>query len=337
MARQRDLLEILNDHENSLRRIQATLARVAAASVAALDDLTDVTITGGATRHVLAHNGAGQYVNRLLVEADISDLGSYLPLSGGTMTGAILSPAGSAAAPAYQVGVADMGLFYEGAGLFGFALDGATALLLREGRLTLYDQGAATADAAQTYIDFYDNAGHRLGILGNTLATDDDFSVYADTGDLKLYPGGGTVYTYDTGQSAYVETFPKGTLIVMDAYADTVDYTSVPASSTITHSLVVACEYANQPVYVEVSILVRWADLTVGNYVWSRPYINGSGYTTINVDTADTTLHLTQTTTTRKQVTADSSGDVTLQVNAYSQGGTADITEVTITYAIWRA
>lgn len=43
----------------------------------ALDDLTDVTITGGADKHALMRNGAGQYVNRVLVEADISDLGSY--------------------------------------------------------------------------------------------------------------------------------------------------------------------------------------------------------------------------------------------------------------------
>jgi len=41
------------------------------------DDLTDVTIATPLDKHALMHNGAGQFVNRLLVEADISDLGTY--------------------------------------------------------------------------------------------------------------------------------------------------------------------------------------------------------------------------------------------------------------------
>jgi hypothetical protein len=45
-----------------------------------LNGLSDVTITGGANKHALMHNGAGQYVNRVLVEADLSDLGTAIAL-----------------------------------------------------------------------------------------------------------------------------------------------------------------------------------------------------------------------------------------------------------------
>lgn len=56
----------------------STLNGTALSTVAALDDLSDVTELLSANRHVLVHNGAGQYVNRVLVEADVSDLQSYL-------------------------------------------------------------------------------------------------------------------------------------------------------------------------------------------------------------------------------------------------------------------
>ena len=52
----------------------STVGGVLISTVARLNDLSDVTTTLPATKHFLAHNGAGQFVNRVLVEADISDL-----------------------------------------------------------------------------------------------------------------------------------------------------------------------------------------------------------------------------------------------------------------------
>lgn len=356
MPRQRNLLEILNDHESSLRRIQATLTRVASVSLT-LDDLTDVTITGGATRHVLAHNGSGQYVNRLLVEADISDLGtyvttaahttaahetlldaSYVDIDGDTMTGPLLSPAGNAATPAYQIGVSDMGFYRIGAEALGISLGGALGASLREGRFTVFDPNAATTTLAVSYMDFFDNASHRVGLVGATSSGSPDFLLYADDGDLKLYPGGGEVLVYDVGQSAYVETFPKGTLVTMDTYTSTTDYTNVPASNTITHSTSVACEYASQPVYVEVTVKVRWKGMTSNSYVYSRPSVNGSGQGLVCVDEPDANSvgYLTQTSDYRGAFTADGSGNVVLGTQCYSEGATADVEEVTISYSIWR-
>ena len=55
----------------------AAKAAATAAAIGDLDSLSDVTVTTPATKHALMHNGAGQFVNRVLVEADISDLQSY--------------------------------------------------------------------------------------------------------------------------------------------------------------------------------------------------------------------------------------------------------------------
>jgi len=56
----------------------------------ALADLTDVVSATNTNRFALMANGTTGYVGRALVEADISDLGSYLPLGGGTATGRII-------------------------------------------------------------------------------------------------------------------------------------------------------------------------------------------------------------------------------------------------------
>lgn len=71
--RQRDLVEVITDLNREVTRLKATLSR---ARVTDLDDLGDVVIAAPATRHALIHNGS-EWVNRLLVEADISDLQAY--------------------------------------------------------------------------------------------------------------------------------------------------------------------------------------------------------------------------------------------------------------------
>ena len=58
----------------------STVGGVLISTVTGLNSLSDVTLTLPTTKHFLAHNGAGQFVNRVLVEADISDLHSPPPL-----------------------------------------------------------------------------------------------------------------------------------------------------------------------------------------------------------------------------------------------------------------
>lgn len=70
--------------ESDISDLQAYLLDITGESIG---DLSDVTVTAPATKHVVVYDGAG-WVNRLLVEADISDLDSYLPIDGsGAMTG----------------------------------------------------------------------------------------------------------------------------------------------------------------------------------------------------------------------------------------------------------
>lgn len=57
---------------------------------ATLDDLTDVTIGGAANKHFLVNNGAGQFVNRLISTADLSDAANIALLNAAqTFTGAV--------------------------------------------------------------------------------------------------------------------------------------------------------------------------------------------------------------------------------------------------------
>ena len=52
----------------------STVATVLISTVTGLHSLSDVTLTLPTTKHFLAHNGAGQFVNRVLVSADLSDM-----------------------------------------------------------------------------------------------------------------------------------------------------------------------------------------------------------------------------------------------------------------------
>ena len=73
--------------EADISDLQAYLTDITAESIG---DLSDVTIPGSfANRDVLVANGAGTFIASPLVEADISDLGSYMPLGGGTFTGVV--------------------------------------------------------------------------------------------------------------------------------------------------------------------------------------------------------------------------------------------------------
>ena len=62
------------------------------ASNAGLNDLNNVTIAGGADKHFLVENGAGQYVNRLISSADLSNVADIAFLASPALTGNPTAP-----------------------------------------------------------------------------------------------------------------------------------------------------------------------------------------------------------------------------------------------------
>ena len=60
--------------------------------------------------------------------ATVTSLGSYLPLAGGTMSGAVVLSAGTAAAPAVGVGATTLGLFNAGTNILGVSTAGVERL-----------------------------------------------------------------------------------------------------------------------------------------------------------------------------------------------------------------
>ena len=98
-----------------------------------LSDATDVTITSIAANEILKWTGTA-WVNNTLAEAgvsavghthtesEITDLGSYLLLAGGTMTGAILNAVGSKTAPSLAFdGDTDTGFYWVGSDQIGLS------------------------------------------------------------------------------------------------------------------------------------------------------------------------------------------------------------------------
>lgn len=203
------------------------------------------------------------------------------------------------------------------------------------------------------YIDFYAatgglrgyiyaNSGGDLQIYGSSrhliLDAQDDMQLNA-VNNLEINIGIGSIIQANDGSgSGNNEIYPKGTLIVMDSHTDTTDYTNVPAANTITHTKTVSCEYANQPVYVDATIKVRWKGMTIGSYVYCRPSINGAGQGLVCIDQPDTNSvgYLTQNARIAVAATANGSGNIVLGTECRSASAAADVEEIQIDYVIWR-
>lgn len=94
MARQRDIITILSDHEAGLRRIKATLARIGSGGVPATADAwttaRTITLSGDVSGVSPAWDGSGNLAFTGLVVADDSHAHTnYLPLTGGTLSGTL--------------------------------------------------------------------------------------------------------------------------------------------------------------------------------------------------------------------------------------------------------
>jgi hypothetical protein len=85
--------------------------------------------------------------SRMLAMSDEEALGSYLPLTGGALTGQLTVPNGTAAAPGLAFAVANnTGIYFPGSAQIGFTVNGYKLMTIDSGALTLY--GSATLQSA---------------------------------------------------------------------------------------------------------------------------------------------------------------------------------------------
>lgn len=104
--------------------------------------------------------GQEDYIVQLNAMDDVLQASPYmgLPISGGTMTGALISAAGSAAAPSIGVGANNSGLYKAGTNQIGMSINGANVATWTSSGLTLAidlaitegGTGASTAAGART-------------------------------------------------------------------------------------------------------------------------------------------------------------------------------------------
>lgn len=162
-------------------------------TVSSLDDLSDVTITGPLqTRDALMYDGVSSFVDRPLVEADISDLGTYLTAV------TLADVAGDSSTTADQTFALDAStqlIFEDSTGADIVAVDEATPYWNFFDTPLLF-QGATAADAlkwvwgggssAYASLNIQPNAGNRDAVLRFLP------SGTADSGVLEFFAGSDT-------------------------------------------------------------------------------------------------------------------------------------------------
>lgn len=103
------------------------------------------------------------------------------------------------------------------------------------------------------------------------------FSLYDENGARRFnVTSAGAVEADDDGSSGLVEIFPKGTLIDMGTDVDATPgaWTTTEASR---HSKTVTCDYASQPVYVQLHVMARFGnDFPTNGYAYIRGGVAGS-------------------------------------------------------------
>ncbi len=113
--------------------------------------------------------------------ATATSLGSYLPLAGGSMTGAVISSAGTAAAPSVGVGQTSSGLFSGGTNILGFSTAGTERMQVgATGNVgigtTTPSNGGTAANSNRTYVGISAAAGAGILQLSSNQADADDIS-----------------------------------------------------------------------------------------------------------------------------------------------------------------
>lgn len=100
--------------------------------------------------------------------------GSFLPLAGGTMTGAIVNAAGTAAAPSLSfTGDLDTGFYSPGAGIVGIANNGTGNVFVdASGRLLVGTSTTTVGNGSSAFAQFIGNTSSPVGqasvVIGNT-------------------------------------------------------------------------------------------------------------------------------------------------------------------------
>ena len=208
-----------------------------------------LSITSLATGNVLKYNGTN-WINTNLANADITTGLGYAPvnMTGDTMTGALISAAGTAAAPSIGVGATTLGLFSGGTNILGFSTAGAERMRINaSGSVAI----GTTAPVAGTSLDVTgigasassiiiprDSVANRptTGVNGMIrYATDTNkFEAYENGAWWNMIPAGSSQWT-TSGSSIYFNTGNVG--VGASTPLDTFSIGTAPTASA-TRSLV---------------------------------------------------------------------------------------------------
>jgi len=211
-----------------------------------LTDLSDVTSAAVTSGFALLADGSN-YVGRALVEADITDLGSYLPLAGGAVSGNITGiPELHGSANYVNLGSEDSGTAQP---FMGYNVDAASSvvsnlltgavagvLFQNNGNVKLYSEGSAaagtTASPAVTVNSsqvLFGDRGLSLGsqVAATTVDNSKHLALYSTNYGLNIT--GGTINLVAAGANIhqFTNTYSKvrGTLRVQNTNnTDFVDF-----------------------------------------------------------------------------------------------------------------
>lgn len=142
------------------------------------------------------------------------------------------------------------------------------------------------------------------------------------TAQLETFQASYGVLKGDDGSTGLVEFFPKNYIDVGAAQSSTISLTT---TETAKLQQTIACEYANQPVTVYVSGWLRPSAATDQVYTWLRCGINGTakGSQVPLLDGVGSPYIQMINTEWIEEVTADGSGNVTVELFAKVESGTA--------------
>jgi len=122
----------------------------------------------------------------------------------------------------------------------------------------------------------------------------------------------GVSTTGDEGVGLFVPLLSPGTLITGSTSSSNTDVVNPTTIAEIAATITtIACDYASQPVYVDMTVHTRWKNASDLDVMYQHPYINGA---------ARGLLHSMGT-----SVTSESSGDG-VDVSGASSGKTGNVT-----------
>lgn len=272
----------------------------------------------GAVLHLYPNTAGGGYAG--VIHLDPGTGGDVLVDSG------IRADDGSASTPTYSFqDDSDTGAFLPAVGEYGVAVGGSQLLSLDSTGLEV------TGDVAAT-----------TGYIRAGSANSDDYIRGQEAGNYWRFVIDGSTYfevtngtvNADDGSTGLVEIFPKNYIAAGTSQAASLTFNT---TETKFNEQTIACEYANQPVVVEVKVWAR-AQPGAGNYLWCRAGINGTakGAQVPLHDASNASEYVMVQTSWTEETTADGSGDVKVSAHARLSSGSTAAGVVQVEYKVSR-